>query len=291
MEDGLSWDREGRDWPNRDCSRFVDAAGLRWHVQSMGRGPVLLLLHGTGSATHTWRDLMPQLAAHFHVVAPDLPGHGFSAAAPLAARSLPGMARAVGSLLQALHLRADCIGGHSAGAAISAEMATAGVASPKHLVWMGGALLPFKGLAGRWAAPLAQLLSRSALPRLAAWRAREDSNVRRLIDATGSRIDERGVAAYRLLLRSPEHVAGALAMMGGWSLPPLAAALPRLHMPVLLLHGGNDRTVPAAQADELAKRLPMAQVCLLPGLGHLAHEERPALVANLLLKFALEATV
>ena len=77
--DDLSWERDGRDWPNREASRFVEAGGLRWHVQQMGRGPVLLLLHGTGASTHSWRALLPLLAKSFTVVAPDLPGHGFTA--------------------------------------------------------------------------------------------------------------------------------------------------------------------------------------------------------------------
>ena len=42
----LVWERDGRDWPNRAWSRFVFADGLLWHVQVMGAGPVLLLLHG-----------------------------------------------------------------------------------------------------------------------------------------------------------------------------------------------------------------------------------------------------
>ena len=58
----LSWDQDGHDWPNRDASRFVEAAGLTWHVQIAGQGPVLLLLHGTGASTHSWRDLLPGLA-------------------------------------------------------------------------------------------------------------------------------------------------------------------------------------------------------------------------------------
>lgn len=82
----MNWDHDGRDWPNREHSRFVEAAGLRWHVQQMGRGPVLLLLHGTGASTHSWRALMPLLAAEFTVVAPDLPGHGFTSAPPAAPR-------------------------------------------------------------------------------------------------------------------------------------------------------------------------------------------------------------
>ena len=74
------WTHEGRDWPNATASRFVAAGGVKWHVQVMGQGPVALLLHGTGSATHSWRDLAPLLARDFTVVAPDLPGHGFTSA-------------------------------------------------------------------------------------------------------------------------------------------------------------------------------------------------------------------
>ena len=81
---GPRWEREGRDWPNRTYSRFVQAARLRWHVQLMGDGPALLLLHGTGAATHSWRALAPLLAERFTVVAPDLPGHGFTQGRPAA---------------------------------------------------------------------------------------------------------------------------------------------------------------------------------------------------------------
>src|SRR3954465_13439845 len=75
----LSWDRDGRDWPHREASRFIEAAGLRWHVQIMGQGPAALLLQGTGGSTHSFRDLAPLLARRFTVVMPDLPGHGLNA--------------------------------------------------------------------------------------------------------------------------------------------------------------------------------------------------------------------
>ena len=41
MSDRPVWSRDGRDWPNREASRFVEAGGLRWHVQVAGQGPVL----------------------------------------------------------------------------------------------------------------------------------------------------------------------------------------------------------------------------------------------------------
>ena len=79
----MDWQRDGPSWPHHERSRFVIAAGQRWHVQQWPApapgAPTLLLLHGTGASTHSWRDLAPLLAQHAGVIAVDLPGHGFSA--------------------------------------------------------------------------------------------------------------------------------------------------------------------------------------------------------------------
>ncbi|MEM7746067.1 MAG: alpha/beta fold hydrolase, partial [Pseudomonadota bacterium] len=114
-----AWNRDGRDWPNREASVFVRTGGVAWHVQRMGSGPRLLLLHGTGGATHSWRGLLPALADRFDVVAPDLPGHGFSS---MGMASLPGMAGAVRDLLATLDVAPEYIVGHSAGAAIALRL-------------------------------------------------------------------------------------------------------------------------------------------------------------------------
>ena len=99
MSGRLEWDHEGLGWPHRDASRFVRAGGLLWHVQVMGEGPVILLLHGTGASTHSWRALMPLLARHFTVVAPDLPGHGFTGTPPSGGFALPAVAAGVAGAL------------------------------------------------------------------------------------------------------------------------------------------------------------------------------------------------
>ena len=153
---GLVWRRDGADWPNRDASVFVEAAGIRWHVQRMGEGPPLLLIHGTGAATHSWRDVLPLLAEHFSVIAPDLPGHGFTQT-PLSYRlSLPGMSADVGALLRKLEVRPEIAVGHSAGAAILARMCLAGRMSPRLLVALNGAFMPFGGIASHLFSPLAK---------------------------------------------------------------------------------------------------------------------------------------
>ena len=263
--------------------RVVESAGMRWFVRCEGRGPVLLLLHGTGSSSASWRGLIPLLADRFTLVAPDLPGHGLSSAIPRGPSSLPVVARAVCALMHDLGLSPTFIAGHSAGAAISAQMVLGEASAVSRLAWIAPALTPFGGVAGIVAPPLARLLARSAwLPHLAAWRARDDAAVRRLIANTGSTLDQPGVEAYGALLRRPSHVAGALAMMAGWDLAPLQRALPSIAAPVLLLHGDADRIVPCRQSGEAATRLRSARVETLAGLGHLAHEERPQRVAQAL---------
>lgn len=275
------WEVDGRDWPHREASRFVHAAGLRWHVQQCGAGPAILLVHGTGASTHSWAGLMPLLARHFTVVAVDLPGHGFTCRPPLARMALPAMGEALAGLLAALTVRPEVVVGHSAGAAILARMCLDRHLAPRLLFSLNGALVPFRGAAGHLFSPLARLVARSELlPRLFAWHAGFDRRViERLVRDTGSSIGAQELELYRRLARRPGHVGAALAMMAQWDLPGLARDLPRLRTPLVLVVGSQDRTIPPADAERVRSLLPRAEIVVLPGLGHLAHEERPDLVA------------
>jgi len=284
----LVWERDGRDWPHRDASGFVRAGGLRWHVQQLGRGPVALLLHGTGSATHSWRGLAPLLAKELTVVAPDLPGHGFTEAPPASELSLPGMARALHGLLEVLGRSPALVVGHSAGAAIACRMALDGLVPARLLV--GAALLPMRGLAGRVSLPVARLILWSPpIPWLLAWRARLPSTVERLVRGTGSHLDAEGIELYRRVARSPRHVASTLAMMAHWDLESLQRDLPGLELPLVLFAGGRDRFVPPADVLRVRDLVSPAETLVIPDLGHLAHEERPGAVAELVIRSARDA--
>ena len=287
MSSAPNWAVQGRDWPNRARSRFVDAGRLRWHVQVMGAGPVLLLLHGTGAATHSWRALAPRLAADFTVVAPDLPGHGFTTGRPLGGLAMPAMARAVGELMQALDRRPCAIVGHSAGAAIAARMALNDVVRPDAIIGLSAALLPFPGLGAKLFPTLARMLFVNPFaPHLFARLARTPGETGRFLQrSTGSRIDAEGIACYEELFATPGHVAGAITMMAGWDLEALKRDLPRLTPRLLLAHGDRDFAIPLANAHEAAAMVEGATVTPLSGLGHLAHEERPGAVAALVRDF------
>jgi magnesium chelatase accessory protein len=285
----LVWSRDGGDWPNRAASRFVEAAGLRWHVQRMGEGPPLLLIHGTGAATHSWRGSMPFLAEHFAVIAPDLPGHGFTQSPSPQRLSLPGMASDVGQLVRALDVKPEIAVGHSAGAAILARMCLDGRIAPRLLVSLNGAFMPFGGVANHLLSPLAKLLVMNPfVPRLFAWQASTAGAVERLIQNTGSTIDAPGIALYRKLVSSPAHVAAALRMMANWRLEPLLHDLPRLTTPLVLVAAANDRSISPDITRQLREIVSQAAIELVPGLGHLAHEEQPQLIADLIMRYAAQ---
>lgn len=282
------WRIEGKGWPHAETSRFIKAGGIDWHVQVMGEGPVALLLHGTGAATHSWRDLAPLLGAHFTVVAPDLPGHGFTS--PIRRATPKAVAASIAALTQALGLPPALTIGHSAGAAIAMTMVQHQLAPPQAVIGLGGALLPFPGMAGKLFPALARLLFVNPLmPEIFAMRARVPGEIASFIErSTGSQLDVTGLALYTRLLKSSGHIAGALGLMANWDLEPLETALPTLDLPVLLAHGERDKTIPSATSRTVAARLPRGQALILPGLGHLAHEEDPAGHAALITAFARE---
>ena len=164
------------------------------------------------------------------------------------------------------------------------QAAAAGAApgwAPQGLIALNAALFPLPGLAGSLFSPAAKLLSLNPLvPHLFAWRARNAKVVRQLLDSTGSTLDTAGTNLYRQVVTSPGHVAGALAMMARWDLQTLAADLPTLRAPLHLLVGERDGTVPPADARRAQALVPDATLGVLPGLGHLAHEEDAPQVAQ-----------
>lgn len=281
--DWLDWDRDGQDWPHRSASRFVEAADLRWHIQEMGPegAPLLLLLHGTGAATHSWRHLMPILSGTHRVVALDLPCHGFSRPRRSVDLSLTGMTRSVQGLVTMLDLTPAAIIGHSAGAAVAVSLAAASTRQTGPLVIaINGAFLPIRG--DRLFSPLAKALFAAPVTAtifsLAA-RGRWFGN--NLLAATGSPIDDKGAALYRRLLTSAGHVQGTLGMMAAWDLSRFDLLLAALPVPPTLIAAKDDPMVPCRDSRHAAERARGARLMLADRGGHLLHECQADLVGRM----------
>lgn len=275
------------DWPFRSASQHIRCKSHLWHVQEMGAGPLILLLHGAGGATHSFRHLIPLLTDGYRVIAVDLPGQGFTALGNRTRCNLDAMAEDVAALISQQSWHPFAIIGHSAGAAVALRLAE--IAPPQAVIGINAALGGFEGVAG-WLFPaLANLLARLPLvPQLFSKLAGTPRQVHQLLASTGSTIEAQGEAQYLHLLRQPGHVAATLAMMAQWNLDALLHRLPRQKVPCLLITASADRAVPPAVSQRAAALMPNAQWIDLPGFGHLVHEEAPEQVAALIHDF-LEA--
>jgi magnesium chelatase accessory protein len=275
----MDWARDLPGWPHAAHSRRVAHPPHRWHVQEMGEGETLLLIHGAGGSTHSWRGLMPLLARRRHVVALDLPGQGFTRAGTKSRCSLPLMSDDIAAFTEAQGWRPVAVIGHSAGAAIALELARRLAPQPR-VVGLNAALGNFEGVAG-WLFPmLAKALALNPFSAtMLTMGGASPARTRRLIESTGSTLDEAGLRLYARLVGDRGHVDATLKMMSQWRIDPLLDMLPTIDAPTLFVTGDRDTAVPPATSDRAAARMPQAEVRHLPGLGHLAHEEDPQAAA------------
>ncbi len=268
-----------------ETSRFVLSTPHKWHVQESGNGPLLLLLHGAGGGTQSWRHLIPVLNRRFRTIAVDLPGQGFTKLGAQQRCGLDEMSADIVALCAQEGWQPDALVGHSAGAAIALRMAEEMSPAPP-VIGINAALGNFKGPAALLFPVMAKVLA--ATPWVAhlftASTARKGS-VERLLAGTGSSLPPEDIAYYKALVSDRDHVDAALAMMAQWRLDPLLSRLGRHPSRTLLIAGSGDKTVPPQTSQDVAAQMPEASYSELPGLGHLAHEEDAGAVAALIEAF------
>lgn len=288
MLDRPEWSSHGTDWPHRELSTFVEAGALRWHLQRGGTGPELLLLHGTGASSHSWAGLLPLLAESFTVMAPDLPGHGFTSGPGSAEGLSPrGVVASLEALLEQLSIRPVLIVGHSVGAALAAHLALDRRVVPAGLVGITPSLVPPSGFVTDIASELLGPAFRSTLmARFLASRMREGTLLRAMLASTGSEVPPRSQELYRRLLGFPGVLSSVLTLVSQWEPRVLARRLPSLTTPFLLVAGAEDHWIPVSAVRSVTSTIPTARLVEVPGLGHLAHEEEPDRVALLIRRFA-----
>ncbi|MEM8726783.1 MAG: alpha/beta fold hydrolase, partial [Pseudomonadota bacterium] len=188
--------------------------------------------------------------------------------------------------LDTLKLDPAAIIGHSAGAALSLQTALDhGFSGP--VIGLNSAVRPFPGPAAQIFPAFAKLLFVNPLvPRIFSGAANLPGEAERfLYRSTHSRIDAEGLACYTTLLKNSRHTKGALAMMANWDLPSLRTRMHDVANPVLLIHSDRDAAIPLEWAREAHGWLPNAQLDVIEGLGHLAHEEAPDRTAALISSF------
>jgi len=277
----MEWARDLADWPNAAASRQIRHGPHKWHIQEFGpqAAPLIVMLHGAGASTHSWRGIIDLLKGDYRIVALDLPGHGFTRVGARGRASLNAMTEDIAALLASQHWRPKALLAHSAGTAIALQLAEA-QDPPTQVIGINPALARFPGIAG-WLFPvLAKMLALNPfVPWFFTQGANPISRARRLLDSTGSTLTDQDIAFYARLISDRTHVDGALQMMAQWDVDALIDRLPDIAVPCLFLTGARDGAVSPDVADRAAAAMPQARTIRLEGLGHLAHEEDPARIA------------
>ena len=112
---------KNKEWPFSSKSKYYKFFFHNWHLQDIGtsKKPIILLIHGTGASTHSWRLLIPFLLKNFRVINIDLPGHGFTKIGSKNRSSLKYIPEDIYSLLKFLKIEPEIIIAHSAGVPIA----------------------------------------------------------------------------------------------------------------------------------------------------------------------------
>lgn len=257
-----------------------------------GVGEVLLLIHGIGGSSESWREVVPELSRKYRVIAPDLLGHG-QTDKPRGDYSLGAFAVWLRDFLDALGIRKVTLIGHSLGGGIAMQFAHQHRDYCRRLVLIssGGLGNDVGRLLRMLSLPGAELVlpligSRPARAVGNALQARSSHEVSRFSETWRAQASLSNRDNRRAFLRTLRSVVDHRGQS--------VCALNRLHfntdLPALIISGGQDRVIPVAHARAAHEALPNSRLHVLPGVWHHPQVERPITVATLIDDFIAESS-
>jgi pimeloyl-ACP methyl ester carboxylesterase len=250
----------------------------------------VVLLHGIAGTSATWDTVIPRLAEHYDVLAPDLLGHGESAK-PRGDYSLGAYANALRDLLEALGKNRATLVGHSLGGGIAMQFAYQFLGRCERLV-----LVDSGGL-GREVHPLLRAAALPGAELVLPWLSTTTSRgvgalirgMNRLGIRAGPDLDEtwrsfvslREPAARRAFIQT---VRGVMDLSG-----QRVIANERLYLaeglPTLIVWGENDPLIPVRHARASHERIAGSRLEIFPEAGHFPHRDDPERFAKVLADF------
>ncbi len=263
----------------------IDVAGEELEVTVTGAGPAVLLLHGfTGSAA-SWTAVVETLAGQRRVIAPDLLGHGRSAAPGDPARyALERQANDLVALLELLDAGVADVVGYSMGARLALQLVIDHPSVVRSLVLES----PAAGILD----PEERARRRAADERLAD--RLEDSGLEAFVDAwesqplfasqAGLSVEARQRLRAERLAHDPRGLAASLRGAGQGAMIPLRSRLGDIGCPVLIIAGVLD-PVGQARSRSVAGAIAQARFELIERAGHAPHLEQPQIFSDLLAQF------
>ncbi len=271
--------------------RYVTVHGYRRAYVKAGSGPVLLLIHGIGDSSDSWRPVVEQLAEHHTVVAPDLLGHGRSEK-PRADYTVTGYANGMRDLLSVLEIDRATVLGHSLGGGVAAQFAYQFPERCERLVLVGS------GGVGRSVSPLLRM---AAIPGAEALMpflgtppvkllSRVGANLLRILDTALGRDAEEMLAVFDALPNTEARRTILRTLRSGvdWR-GQVITMLDRAYLaegvPTLIIWGRRDAIIPLGHARLAHLAFPGSELEIFDEAGHFPHHSDPARFVRVVREF------
>ncbi len=271
--------------------RYVTVHGYRRAYVEAGSGPVLLLIHGIGDSSDSWRPVLEQLAEHHTVVAPDLLGHGRSEK-PRADYTVAGYANGMRDLLSVLEIDRATVLGHSLGGGVAAQFAYQFPERCERLVLVGS------GGVGRSVSPLLRVAAipgaEAIMPLLGIppvkFVSRVGANLLRILDTALGRDAEEMLAVFDALPNTEARRAILRTLRSGvdWQ-GQVITMLDRAYLaegvPTLIIWGRRDAIIPLGHARLAHLAFPGSELEIFDEAGHFPHHSDPARFVRVVREF------
>ena len=256
-----------------DADRWVDAAGMTFRVREEGPGnaPTIVMIHGFSYSLESFDAWAQALAETYHVVRFDLPGHALTGPDPMRRYSVEETVELTSALLDALGIDQAILVGNSLGGLVAWRLAAQEPERVEKLVLLAPGGFSINGVTEEpVAVPAAVSFFMTSAPEamIGAASAGLFGDPARMPQDLPTRVHD--------LMRQPGVGQALVERLEVFTLPAPEADLADVQAPTLILWGELDRMVPAEHGPRFVDAMPSARLELMPGLGHVLHEEAPA---------------
>jgi pimeloyl-ACP methyl ester carboxylesterase len=274
-------------------SKFIAVNGLTVHYKEQGSGEqTFILLHGFGASVYSWHAVIGEFAMLGRVVAYDRPAFGLTSR-PMPEEwqdgvnpySMESNVELLRALMDELNIKKAVLVGNSAGGGVAVAFALRYPERTESLVLVdpgvgGGS----GGQIPAWVLPVMQTPQMRHLGLLLVRRiSTSGDDTIRMAWSDPSKVTDETIAGYRKPLQSNNWDRALYEFSFAPAHPELRPQLPKLNLPVLVIAGQDDHIIPLDYIVAVAGEIPGAQLVVMPGCGHVPHEEcAPAFMENVI---------